>query len=474
MTGASGIASTAAAPIGGAKAKLPEVAPDEAARSDTSEFAAFAELFSYIESEEAPAGEAAPDKADEKPADDGDKDTPPPILLAEMMHYQWFGAQLASPAPDAGAPQGGAASAEHSEGEGGPADASAPDQSPLNLDLPRPVRELVAMSAQMRSPEAVALAAASAAQKKAALPPAPSLPGESAEPLQASLTAPLAPPALVSSPEPAVSAAPKPAEALPLPQPAQPLVSAPASEPRPPEPISADAKASLLALETVLSRSGPMAKETGERSGEGQLSAPPFKEVRISAIQKETHFAPAMPQPPIVQIASRIDQDMRSAAVQNVQQPVTDPRAEAAPVHTLHIQLDPPQLGPLTIRISLKDGAINLQLETARHETAALIQTDKDELSGLLRSAGYVVDGLNVQVAGTSPDRLTPQQQFQGGGGAGGFNQAMGQQPGWRQPDGRPTDRAGAAGGPEDTSAGSSHETQGPDAAKPRGGSLYL
>ena len=135
----------------------------------------------------------------------------------------------------------------------------------------------------------------------------------------------------------------------------------------------------------------------------------------------------------------------------------------------LHIQLDPPQLGPLTIRIALRDGALHLQLEAARHETASLIQTDKDALTGVLRSAGYVVDGLNVQVAAS--DR-PPAQQFAGGGG-GGFNQAAGQQSGSQQSGGRGS-RAAPADGMGDASAGSSHDAQGPQAVEPRGGSVYL
>ncbi len=224
-------------------------------------------------------------------------------------------------------------------------------------------------------------------------------------------------------------------------------------------------KTNLLALETMLSRNGATGKDSMDRGADTPFAPPPFQEVRISSIRQETHFAPNMMPSPIQQIAGHIDQDLRSAAIAAVQQPSGDPRPETGPVRVLHIQLDPPQLGPLTIRIALKDGALHLQLETARHETASLIQTDKDALTGVLRSAGYVVDGLNVQVA--APDR-PPAQQFAGGGG-GGFNQAAGQQSGSQQSGGR-----GSQAAPADASAGSSHDTQGPQAVEPRGGSVYL
>lgn len=226
-------------------------------------------------------------------------------------------------------------------------------------------------------------------------------------------------------------------------------------------------KTNLLALETMLSRNSSAGKDSMDRGAETPFTAPPFKEVRISSIKQETHFAPGSMQSPILQIAGHIDRDLRSAAIAAVQQPSDDPRP--GPVRVLHIQLDPPQLGPLTIRIALKDGALHLQLEATRHETASMIQTDKDALTGVLRSAGYVVDGLNVQIA--APDR-PPAQQFAGGGG-GGFNQAAGQQSGSQQSGGR-GGRAAPADGMGNASAGSSHDTQGPQAVEPRGGSVYL
>ena len=64
----------------------------------------------------------------------------------------------------------------------------------------------------------------------------------------------------------------------------------------------------------------------------------------------------------------------------------------------LHIQLQPEGLGTVTIRMSVKDQALRLDLEVGRGETAHLIQRDRDTLSALLRSAGYMIDGVEVRV----------------------------------------------------------------------------
>lgn len=66
----------------------------------------------------------------------------------------------------------------------------------------------------------------------------------------------------------------------------------------------------------------------------------------------------------------------------------------------LQIQLQPAELGMVTVRMSLKDDVLNLQIEAGRHETARLLQKDPEVLTGLLRSAGYQVDGLSVRMAG--------------------------------------------------------------------------
>jgi hypothetical protein len=447
MTGPAGIGSAAAAPAAGAAARLAEGAPDDAVRAEAGEFAAFAELFSFMEGGGGAVAETGADSDGKDKRAEADDKTPP-ILLAEMTHYQWFGGPFAMPAAEAP----GTPSTENPS-----TDNSNLGNALLGVDLPEPVRELLARSADMRS-------ARNAATPAALLAPVDPAPAETPPPPDAAggrLQPPLPPapaPVLAPAPAPAAVAADSagPADA--------------ASEAsRRGDPLAADMKTNLLALETMLSRNGAAGKDTMDRGAETPFTAPPpFKEVRISSIRQETHFAPGMMQSPIQQIAGHIDQDLRSAVIAAVQQPSGDPRPETGPVRVLHIQLDPPQLGPLTIRIAMKDGALHLQLETARHETASLIQTDKDALTGVLRSAGYVVDGLNVQVA--APDR-PPAQQFAGSGG--GFNQAAGQQPGSQQSGGR-GGQAAPADGMADASAGSSHDTQGPQAVEPRGGSVYL
>jgi chemotaxis protein MotD len=78
------------------------------------------------------------------------------------------------------------------------------------------------------------------------------------------------------------------------------------------------------------------------------------------------------------------------------------PHADA-PVKVLLIQLQPADLGTVTIRMSLKENALELHIEASQQDTAQRLQQDQDSLSKVLRSAGYLIDGVAIRAA--DPDR---------------------------------------------------------------------
>ena len=150
MTGPAGIGSAAATPGAGAAARLAEGAPDDAARADAGEFAAFAELFSFMDGGDGAAAETGADSDGKDKRTEADDKTPP-ILLAEMTHYQWFGGAFAMPAAEASG---------NASGENPSTESSSLANALLGVDLPGPVRELLARSADMRSAQNAAAPAA--------------------------------------------------------------------------------------------------------------------------------------------------------------------------------------------------------------------------------------------------------------------------------------------------------------------------
>jgi flagellar hook-length control protein FliK len=78
------------------------------------------------------------------------------------------------------------------------------------------------------------------------------------------------------------------------------------------------------------------------------------------------------------------------------------PATTAHQLKVLTIQLHPVELGVVTVRIGLKDGALDLQMSADRPDAARLLDADRDALCELLRSAGYSIDGLTVRAVGPS------------------------------------------------------------------------
>ncbi len=80
----------------------------------------------------------------------------------------------------------------------------------------------------------------------------------------------------------------------------------------------------------------------------------------------------------------------------------------------LQIQLQPVDLGIVTVRMELKNSELTLHVEADRKETADLIRNDQDSLAGLLRSAGYNVDTGSVRIV-EGDKTLASQQSGQQG-----------------------------------------------------------
>lgn len=278
--------------------------------------------------------------------------------------------------------------------------------------------------------------------------------------------------------------------ATPEPTPANPPilpVSAPANPARAPRERNAakslphDGSAAGEPTATAAAGTAPMAApaetatsenrsgQDGQR-GDTARTLAALKETKVSIVRQETHFAPGPQQSPAFQIANRIMHDVEAADPAFTAQPAALPKdASPAPLKVLHIQLDPPELGALTIRMSLKNDMLHLQIEASRHDTARLIERDQDALSGMLRSAGYSVDGLTVQI--TTGDRGNGAQQFSGGSG---FNQSAGQHSAGRQPEDNGSGQAWQRAGAPARIAENGRETEPPGAHGRRGGPVYL
>jgi len=149
--------------------------------------------------------------------------------------------------------------------------------------------------------------------------------------------------------------------------------------------------------------------EASASSDDGFVADQFFSDAKddISAVHKEPNSAPSQgPLSPVSQIADRIAREsLPQAGNPSVPTAAAKP-APATAIKMLHIELQPADLGTVTVRMTLKDGALELQLDAGREETARLLQQDRETLSSILRSAGYQIDAMTVRVA--EPDRVSP------------------------------------------------------------------
>ena len=152
---------------------------------------------------------------------------------------------------------------------------------------------------------------------------------------------------------------------------------------------------------------------------------------------RESQPVPQAPFSPVRQIADRIAADvLASGSGQAPADPVSSlPSAPTAqlPLKVLTIQLHPAELGTVTVRIAIKNDALELQIEAGRRDTARLVDADRETLSSLLRSAGYSVEALTVRAVDPSSAPASV------GSSHGSSDGAAQSQAGGSQPDARPS-----------------------------------
>ncbi len=162
--------------------------------------------------------------------------------------------------------------------------------------------------------------------------------------------------------------------------------------------------------------------EAAVQGGKAPLTEQPAPTVRADVLPNAGPASGA-----VQQLAQRIagEAGTVNAAPQSAETPAYVQRSPFVPaVKVLRIELQPADLGTVTVRMSLRDRALQLDLEVGRGETAHLIQRERETLSTLLRSAGYLIDGLDVRLAdqggaGVSTGGNQPNMQMLGGGQSG-------------------------------------------------------
>ncbi|SCB46226.1 chemotaxis protein MotD [Bradyrhizobium shewense] len=165
---------------------------------------------------------------------------------------------------------------------------------------------------------------------------------------------------------------------------------------------------------------------------------------KVTVVQQETHLPPAQFNAP-QQVANAVVAELKDSATPAASA-APDPAASQTnapdqPLKILTINLEPPALGNVTVRLRLVGTEVSVHLAAARKDTSQMLDQQRDQIRDLMQTAGYVADVAPVQHgsldgfqsgSGQSQPQLSGQQQpsSQSQGAFGGAGTSSGQSDG--------------------------------------------
>ncbi|QOZ79239.1 flagellar hook-length control protein FliK [Bradyrhizobium sp. CCBAU 53351] len=161
---------------------------------------------------------------------------------------------------------------------------------------------------------------------------------------------------------------------------------------------------------------------------------------KVTVVQQETHLPPAQFNAP-QQVANAVVTELKDSAGPTAPAALdlaaSQTNAPDQPLKILTINLEPPALGNVIMRLRLVGTEVSIHLAAERRDTSQMLDQQRDQIRDLMQSAGYVADVAPVQHgsldgfqsgSGQSQPQLPSQQQpssqsqgtFDGGGTSSG------------------------------------------------------
>ncbi|UWU94480.1 flagellar hook-length control protein FliK [Bradyrhizobium sp. CB1015] len=181
-----------------------------------------------------------------------------------------------------------------------------------------------------------------------------------------------------------------------------------------------------------------------ERAAKASARAALPETTKVNVVQQETHLPPVQFNAP-QQVANAVVAELKesSAAAASAAPDLAAPLTNAPdqPLRILTVNLEPPALGNVTVRLRLVGTEVSVQLAAERKDTSQMLDQQRDQIRDLMQSAGYVADVAPVQHgaldgfqsgSGQSQPQLSGQQQSspQSQGAFGGAGTSSGQSDG--------------------------------------------
>ncbi|MDH2403881.1 flagellar hook-length control protein FliK [Bradyrhizobium sp. SSUT18] len=144
---------------------------------------------------------------------------------------------------------------------------------------------------------------------------------------------------------------------------------------------------------------------------------------KVTVVQQETHLPPAQfnaSQQVANAVVAELKESPAPAASAAPDLAASQTNAPDQPLKILTINLEPPALGNVTVRLRLVGTEVSVHLAAERKDTSQMLDQQRDSIRELMQSAGYVADVAPVQHgsldgfqsgSGQSQPQLSGQQQ---------------------------------------------------------------
>ncbi|MET4386169.1 chemotaxis protein MotD [Bradyrhizobium sp. F1.4.3] len=145
---------------------------------------------------------------------------------------------------------------------------------------------------------------------------------------------------------------------------------------------------------------------------------------KVTVVQQETHLPPVPQFGATQQVANAVVSELKSssapASSMALDLAASQSNAPDQPLKILTINLEPPALGNVTVRLRLVGTEVSVHLAAERKDTSLMLDQQRDSIRDLMQSAGYVADVAPVQHgsldgfqtgSGESPQLSGQQQQ---------------------------------------------------------------
>jgi chemotaxis protein MotD len=135
--------------------------------------------------------------------------------------------------------------------------------------------------------------------------------------------------------------------------------------------------------------------------------------IKVDVVAQATHFAPMVSLSPVQQIVDATSSVLTSpmqtsqdstasssvAASASLNSLLATAQPSAPSIKTLDLQLEPPTLGTVSIKLNLSADGLAVEVQANQSTTVDLLQKDKQSLTQGLSGAGYTVSGVDISLA---------------------------------------------------------------------------